>query len=228
MFFASFSLVQAESDHVQICHALGNGTYNLIDPSASGVFNGHLDGEHGGNAPATEAGDIIPPFEYQDVIYSQNWPTYYPALDREGNLTCPSDPTATETSTEVATDTPTETATQTLVTETVAATEVGTATDTPTTEPTATDTPSASSTATETNETPTTVSTDTPTVVVTPEASTTSLPPPAVQPPGDSPRVTDLPDTGTGPAQHNTNGLVLVGLLELFALVYFVRLRRTA
>jgi hypothetical protein len=54
--------------HVTICHATPPDTaangYVQISPSASGVYNGHLQ-EH--------SADIIPPFVYNGVTYSENW-----------------------------------------------------------------------------------------------------------------------------------------------------------
>jgi hypothetical protein len=49
---------------VVMCHMVGDGTYNLLAPHASGIVNGHI-GE--------DMGDIIPPFEYQGESYVQNW-----------------------------------------------------------------------------------------------------------------------------------------------------------
>ena len=60
-------------DKVALCHATGNSDtfpaekYVLIEPDASGAFNGHLGGGH------QNGNDIIPPFEYQGQTYSQNW-----------------------------------------------------------------------------------------------------------------------------------------------------------
>ena len=50
-----------------ICHATGSESnpYVVITPSISGVFHGHMD--HQGDE------DIIPPFTYKGVQYSQNW-----------------------------------------------------------------------------------------------------------------------------------------------------------
>jgi hypothetical protein len=52
---------------VTICHATSSTTnpYVLITPRAAGVVHGHL-GHH-------EARDIVPPFDYKGVTYSQNW-----------------------------------------------------------------------------------------------------------------------------------------------------------
>jgi hypothetical protein len=65
------------ADKVAICHATGSATnpYVLIEPSAAGVFNGHLATSSGGSAGADhqKAEDIIPPFEYQGQTYSENW-----------------------------------------------------------------------------------------------------------------------------------------------------------
>ena len=63
----------AQADHVTICHALGNGSFNQISPSASGVFNGHLGQSH------MNGEDIIPPFQFDSPpggpveTFSQNW-----------------------------------------------------------------------------------------------------------------------------------------------------------
>ena len=50
-----------------ICHATGSESnpYVVITPSVSGVYHGHMD--HQGDE------DIIPPFTYKGVQYSQNW-----------------------------------------------------------------------------------------------------------------------------------------------------------
>jgi hypothetical protein len=103
----------AVADKVAICHFTGSDKpYELIEPSASGVFNGHLGDSHqGGN-------DIIPPFEYNGNTYSQNW-------DAEGQGIfqndceveecdqdeCPSE-TTTTTSQTTTTTSETETSTQ--------------------------------------------------------------------------------------------------------------------
>ena len=44
-------------DHVPICHALGNGGFNAIAPSAGVVF-GHAGSSH------QDGSDIIPPFTF--------------------------------------------------------------------------------------------------------------------------------------------------------------------
>jgi hypothetical protein len=59
---------RASAPHVTICHALGNGGFVQISPSASGVYHGHLGDSH------QEGRDIIPPFTYRGQTYSQNWP----------------------------------------------------------------------------------------------------------------------------------------------------------
>lgn len=57
------------TDHVTICHATGSQSnpFVMISPDASGVFNGHIAHQH--------SEDIIPPFEFEGQIYSQNWPS---------------------------------------------------------------------------------------------------------------------------------------------------------
>jgi LPXTG-motif cell wall-anchored protein len=52
-----------------ICHATGSATnpFVLIGPSPVGVIFGHLGASHQGGR------DIIPPFVYNGVTYSQNW-----------------------------------------------------------------------------------------------------------------------------------------------------------
>lgn len=59
----------ATADKVAICHATGSESnpFVLIEPSAAGVYNGHLGADH------QNGEDIIPPFTYQDHVYSQNW-----------------------------------------------------------------------------------------------------------------------------------------------------------
>jgi hypothetical protein len=61
--------VTARADKVAICHATGSESnpFVAIEPSAAGVFNGHLGSDH------QNGEDIIPPFTYQGVVYSQNW-----------------------------------------------------------------------------------------------------------------------------------------------------------
>lgn len=50
-----------------ICHATGSESnpYVRITPSVSGVYNGHMGHQDGE--------DIVPPFTYKGVTYSQNW-----------------------------------------------------------------------------------------------------------------------------------------------------------
>jgi hypothetical protein len=60
---------------VVMCHMVGDGTYNLLAPHASGIVNGHI-GE--------DMGDIIPPFEYQGETYVQNWDEASQAIFNNG------------------------------------------------------------------------------------------------------------------------------------------------
>ena len=57
----------AASNQVSICHATGSAKnpYVLIHPAAAGVANGHMGHQ--------DARDVIPPFTYKGVTYSQNW-----------------------------------------------------------------------------------------------------------------------------------------------------------
>jgi len=55
------------SNQVSICHATGSASnpYVLIHPAAAGVVNGHLGHQDGR--------DVVAPFVYKGVTYSQNW-----------------------------------------------------------------------------------------------------------------------------------------------------------
>jgi hypothetical protein len=122
-----------DKDHVTICHATGtpdnagNG-YVVISPSASGVFHGHL---------RQHDADIIPPFEFQGVTYSQNWDNVnnHVAIWKNGckpvtvptTTTTPTTPTTT-----VVVTTPTTTATTPGTTTTVTSPTVTTTTPTQT------------------------------------------------------------------------------------------------
>ena len=66
------------SNQVAICHATGSATnpYVLIHPAAAGVVNGHLGHQ--------DARDVIPPFVYKGVTYSQNWTAAGQALSANG------------------------------------------------------------------------------------------------------------------------------------------------
>ena len=52
---------------MSICHATASATnpFVLIHPAAAGVVNGHLAHQ--------DARDVVPPFIYEGVTYSQNW-----------------------------------------------------------------------------------------------------------------------------------------------------------
>ena len=106
--------VSAVSD-TPVCHATGSESnpYVYIVTSASGAYHGHM-----GNSPQHQLDeDIIPPFTYKDVVYSQNW-------DAEGQAIfadCDEEGTTTETHTETSGS---ETGTETSSTETTTEPEV--------------------------------------------------------------------------------------------------------
>ena len=54
-------------DQVSICHATASATnpFVLIHPAAAGVLDGHLAHQ--------DERDVVPPFTYEGVTYSQNW-----------------------------------------------------------------------------------------------------------------------------------------------------------
>jgi hypothetical protein len=81
-----------------ICHATGSQSnpFVMIEPSVSGVFHGHLGASH------QDGRDIIPPFVYQGVTYSQNWDATGQAIFANGCV-----PPATTTSTTTSTTTTT-------------------------------------------------------------------------------------------------------------------------
>ena len=176
---------------VDICHATGtpdtagNG-YVAISPSASGVYNGHLnlvDGqlviEEGHEA------DIIPPFTWVDPkgeshhFAGQNWDAEGQAVHNngscDGTVTTPTTPPTTEPTTP------------------------------PTTEPT---TPP---TTTEPTTPPTTTTTPPTTEPTTPPSTTTSpvAPPPA---PGPGPSTPGVVQTDGGPMGSPAPLLALLGL----------------
>ena len=55
------------SGQVSICHATASATnpFVLIHPAAAGVVHGHLAHQ--------DERDVVPPFTYEGVTYSQNW-----------------------------------------------------------------------------------------------------------------------------------------------------------
>ncbi|MGH3035524.1 MAG: hypothetical protein ACRDON_13355, partial [Gaiellaceae bacterium] len=63
------------TDKVTLCHATHSETnpYVVITVAASAAWHGHLAEGNGGGAPHQEAEDIVPPFEWQGQVYSQNW-----------------------------------------------------------------------------------------------------------------------------------------------------------
>lgn len=68
----------AASNQVSICHATSSAKnpYVLIHPAAAGVYNGHMGHQ--------DARDVIPPFTYKGVTYSQNWDADGQALFANG------------------------------------------------------------------------------------------------------------------------------------------------
>lgn len=85
----------------RICHATGSSSnpFVSIEPSKAGVFNGHLGKGH------QSGEDIVPPFEYKGVTYSQNWDAAGQAIFNNG-CALPKTGTTTVTTT---TTTPTTT-----------------------------------------------------------------------------------------------------------------------
>ncbi len=65
---------------IEICHAVGNGTYNDLTTDVNGVINGH----------ASDVGDIIPPFTYSGGNYpGRNWDTVGVAVWTNGCIPLP-------------------------------------------------------------------------------------------------------------------------------------------
>ena len=66
------------SNQVSICHATGSASnpYVLIHPAAAGVVNGHLGHQ--------DARDVVAPFTYRGVTYSQNYDAAGQALMANG------------------------------------------------------------------------------------------------------------------------------------------------
>lgn len=95
----------APAEKVLFCHATGSESnpYVPVEASAAGVFNGHLGEDH------QNGEDIIPPFTYKDVVYSQNWNDDGEAIFEGG---CGGGETQTETETETGTSSETETQTE--------------------------------------------------------------------------------------------------------------------
>jgi hypothetical protein len=86
--------------HVTICHAAPPDTfpakhYVRISPSASGVYHGHL---------RQHDADIIPPFVYNGVTYSENWDATGQAIWNNGCV-APDSTTTTDTTTTTTTTT---------------------------------------------------------------------------------------------------------------------------
>lgn len=152
-------------DHVPICHALGNGGYEAIAPSAGVVF-GHAGNSH------QDGRDVIPPFVYEPnkgdadrtLVAGQNWAS--------GQALWANDCVAGVVTTTGTTTTTTTPATTTVPTTTTTAT---------TTAPSTTTVP-RTSTETATTETATTTETFTPPLL--PATHTTPKPAAAEKPAG--------------------------------------------
>lgn len=65
---AAASSALADAD-ITLCHATGSESnpFVQITVSPEGAYNGHIDHQ--------DVEDIIPPFEFQGQMYSQNWPS---------------------------------------------------------------------------------------------------------------------------------------------------------
>ena len=63
---------------VSICHATASASnpFVLIHPAAAGIVNGHLGHQDGA--------DVVPPFTYKGITYSQNWDAPGQALFANG------------------------------------------------------------------------------------------------------------------------------------------------
>lgn len=161
-------------DHVPICHALGNGGYEAIAPSAGVVF-GHAGSSH------QDGRDIIPPFLYepnkgeldQSLAGGQNWASGQ-AIWANG---CVAGEVSTATTT-ATTTTATTTSTTAETTTTTPATTTTASTTAPTTVPPTT-------TAVETStEQVTTTPTETLTPPLVPVTHTTTTPAGKAKPAG--------------------------------------------
>lgn len=113
----------APPDLVTICHATGSETnpFVVVTAAAAGVFNGHLGADHQNES------DIIPPFSYQGVTYSQNWANASLAIHANGCVApvITTSPPAT-TATPATTSTSATNTTQVPVLPTTAAIALGT------------------------------------------------------------------------------------------------------
>jgi hypothetical protein len=94
--------------HVTICHATPPDTaahgYVRISPSASGVYHGHL---------RQHSADIIPPFVYNGVTYSENWDATGQAIWNNGCVVPAASTTTGTTTTDTTTTGTTTTGTTT-------------------------------------------------------------------------------------------------------------------
>lgn len=76
VFASELATAEQSGEKVTICHATHSKTnpYVEITPANDGVLFGHLDDDFGGTRGNHQDGeDIIPPFEYEGKMYSQNW-----------------------------------------------------------------------------------------------------------------------------------------------------------
>jgi hypothetical protein len=115
----------ADTDSVTLCHATDSDTnpYVVITVDAAGAFDGHYTQHQGPIWNATlkdlkiQWGDIIPPFVYHGVTYSENWNSVGQAILAAGcQIPGQPAPTTTVTSTETTTATATVTDPGTTVT----------------------------------------------------------------------------------------------------------------
>jgi hypothetical protein len=176
-----------------ICHAVG------MDNQDGYVQNfPNTSGQFHGHLGASHqlAQDIIPPFTHEGTVYSQNWVEPYISIWNAGCVT-PTTPTPTPTDT---------------------CEPVCGVTATPPPTETATDVPTETMTST-----PTTVVTDIPGETPTPTEIVTTTPTTEPTPTEDTPEVFQLPDTGTGSDESQTDygllAFLAVGLLSLGALL---------
>lgn len=93
--------VSAQAEQVTICHATGSESNPFVAVTAAkaGIVSGHYGSDH------QDGEDIIPPFTYQEVEYSQNWDAEGQAIF-EDECGLEDDPTTTTSDTETSTEVP--------------------------------------------------------------------------------------------------------------------------